>query len=252
MASSRGVWAVTTVALMGASFIGGVLLTPHLGTRDSAGTPVPRLAVGDSLRGELSSASPINLKDGSRYQGFKLDVAEPGVVMFNLDAPFTGSLTILDENQAMLGLPSMLEGRSTQAGFRVPAQGSYSLIVSGEDHRAFGPFTVSAHQVDIESQDTISGHGELTAWLDGAAATHTLEVSEQARYAIALSSDSFDTVLEITGSGVSRQDDDGGDGTNSLIDTILAPGTYTLRVTAFGSDDASGLYTLSVSSRTGT
>lgn len=251
MASSRGVWAVTTVALMGASFIGGVLLTPHLATRDSAGTPVPRLAVGDSIRGELSSTSPLNLKDGSRYQHLTVEAAGPGIVLLTLDSPFSGGLTVLDADNALLARTPGAEesGAATQIGFRAPAQGTYTLIVSGEDHRAFGPFTVSAQPVDLESTGGLSGTGELRGWLDGATATHTLEVGEAALYTIALSSDSFDTTLAIQGNGVSREDDDGGDGTNSRIETMLSPGTYTLRVRAFGGEGGNGLYHLEVSSR---
>lgn len=242
---------MTTVALMGAAFVAGILLTPHLATRDSAGTPVPRLVAGESLRGELSSSSPVNLKDGSRYQHFMVDIATPGVVLFDLDAPFSGSLTVLDGQNTMLAHTAPLGGNGTgsQAGFRAPAEGTYTLIVSGDDNRAFGPFTVSAARVDLEGPTAISGTGEVRGWFDGSATTHTLEVGEHARYAIALSAEAFDTVLEINGDGISRQDDDGGDGTNSLIDTVLGPGTYTLRVRGLGGDDAVGIYTLAVSSR---
>ena len=89
----------------------------------------------------------------------------------------------------------------------------------------------------------------MRGWLQGRAATHALEVAETARYSLALSSDDFDALLELTGNGVSRSDDDGGGGTNSLIDTVLAPGSYTLRVQAYGGDEATGLYTLEASSQ---
>lgn len=250
MASRSGVWGVTTVALMGASFIGGVLLTPHLSTRDSAGTPVPQLAVGESLRGELTSASPLNLKDGSRYQHLKVEITEPAVVLFELDAPFSGTITVLDDANAMLtNTPAFGGGNGMQASFRAPAAGTYTLIVSGEDHRAFGPFTVSAEQINLETPEALSGTGELRGWYDGSAASHTLEVTEEALYTIALASESFDTTLELRGNGISRDDDDGGDGTNSRIEAVLSPGTYTLRVQAFGGDGAGGMYTLAVSSQ---
>ncbi|TXK64324.1 hypothetical protein [Alkalisalibacterium limincola] len=250
MASRRGVWAVTTLALMGGSFIAGVVLTPHLGTRDSA-APTPRVAIGDSVRGELRAGSPINLKDGSRYQHFRLDLGAPEILLLELEAPFAGSITVLDENNGLLAheAPDAGVGSRPQVGFRAPAEGSYTVVVSGQDHRGFGPFTLSAQQVDLQQPDALVDAGELRGWHEGSATTHALEVTERARYAIALASDSFDTVLEVTGNGVSREDDDGGDGSNSLVETILEPGTYTLRVSAFGGESASGLYTLAVTSQ---
>jgi len=250
MANRRGLWAVTTLALAGAAFIAGVVATPHLGMRDSA-APTPRVAVGDSVRGELRATSPINLKDGSRYQHFRLDLAEPAILQFELDAPFAGSVTVLDEGNALLAHAALDTDAATRTpvGFRAPSAGSYTVVVSGQDHRAFGPFSLSSRQLDLAQHEVLRDAGEVRGWHEGATTTHTLEVTERARHAIALSSESFDTVLEITGNGVSRQDDDGGEGTNSLIETLLSPGTYTLSVKAFGGERASGLYTLAVSTQ---
>lgn len=250
MAAPSGVWAVTTLALMGASFIGGIVLTPHLSTRESA-APTPRLGIDAPTRGELTSASPVNLKDGSRYQHFRLDLAGEGIVSVSLDAPFAGTLTVIDDVQKLQAQASSEPGADAGAtvAFRALADGSYTLVVSGHDHRAYGPFTLSAQQVALDQDAPLTVPGEVRGWLQGRTATHALEVAETARYSLALSSDSFDTLLELDGNGISRSDDDGGGGTNSLIDTVLAPGSYTLRVQAFGGDEANGLYTLSASSQ---
>lgn len=84
----------------------------------------------------------------------------------------------------------------------------------------------------------------VTGWLEaGASNTYTLEVVSAGEYTLDLRSDDLDTVLEIEGRGLSLEDDDGGDGTNSRLSQGLAAGSYEVRVRSFGNDGA-GTYTL--------
>lgn len=253
MAGRSGVWAGTTVVLVIAAFVGGILVTPHLDRWNGAGAGLgtPRLEAGERLRGELTSGSPVNLKDGSRLERFRVDTDADSVLLVDLDAPFQGSLSVLDGDEALVARSAETYGMGTgaQVGFRTRAGGSYTLVVSGTDHRAFGPFSLIAQRVEVDADTPIAGSGRVRGWFDGAETTHVLEVGEAALYTIDLSSDAFDTVLEVEGERFSRRDDDGGDGTNSRVEALLQPGTYTLRVQAFGGGDSHGVYTLAVSSR---
>ena len=84
----------------------------------------------------------------------------------------------------------------------------------------------------------------VTGWLEtGTPNTYTLEVVSAGEYTLDLRSDEFDTVLEIDGRGLSLEDDDGGDGTNSRLSQRLAAGSYEVRVRSFG-NDSTGSYTL--------
>lgn len=248
MASRGGIWGVTTLVLVAVAFGGGVYLAPHL----KPGGLAKRIEAGEPFNGELSSRSAVNLKDGSRYEYARVAMPESGVVVFELDAPFTGSISVLGEDNALLaeshGEPGS-SGPGTRVAYRSSSAETVSLVVSGSDSRAFGPFTVNAERIDLGTPQTLDGVGEATGWFDGRESIHSLEVGEEALYIIDVGSDSFDTTLELTGNRVSLRDDDGGDGTNSRIEALLPPGTYQLRVQAFGGDGSAGLYSLAVTSR---
>ncbi len=85
---------------------------------------------------------------------------------------------------------------------------------------------------------TVSGLHEGTAH----AYTFTLPARRVVR--IDMRSSEIDSLLQLTGNGVDKTDDDGGEGLDSRINLMLEPGTYNLRATAATS--GAGIYTLSL------
>ncbi len=75
------------------------------------------------------------------------------------------------------------------------------------------------------------GHRNFTLNLDG---TRQLQFDAL--------SDTFDSMLRITGPGVEAEDDDGGNGTNARLSLRLGPGRYTVTVSSLGGQQ--GLFEL--------
>ena len=64
---------------------------------------------------------------------------------------------------------------------------------------------------------TIEGRLSASDWLVGERQTYTLQVDAPGLYTVSLESDAFDTRLELSGNGVTLEDDDGGNGTDSRL-----------------------------------
>lgn len=127
-----------------------ILLLAACGGGGSAGSDEPRpLAVGDEVRGEITSAARINMNDGSRSVAYEIDLAEGAVVEFELDAPLSGRLTLLEN-----GVP-VRQGATTSAGealsYHAAAAGRRMLVVSGSSADAYGPFKLRARE-GLEAQ----------------------------------------------------------------------------------------------------
>ena len=86
----------------------------------------------------------------------------------------------------------------------------------------------------------------LNGWYSGEALTYQLTLEESSLVTLYMSSNDFDTYLELYGEGVSYTDDDSGGGTNARLEQALLPGTYTVSARGF-SASGSGMFELQVS-----
>lgn len=77
------------------------------GVGQSAGKP---LEVGGSQRGELTSSSPRNAKDGSHYERFSVALEADQVVRFALSGALTGVLSLENGEGDFLGSSSDMAG----------------------------------------------------------------------------------------------------------------------------------------------
>lgn len=112
--------------------------------------------------------------------------------------------------------------------------GAYQLVVSAQDL-----------STGMRSEGPLRGGDSITGMLEsGASNRYGLEIKEVTSVSIALSSGQFDTLLSIDGEGVSLSDDDSGGGTDSLLETVLVPGSYRVEVTGYGAEG--GEYNLDV------
>ncbi|NLC22112.1 MAG: hypothetical protein GX771_09430, partial [Halomonadaceae bacterium] len=62
----------------------------------------PALAVGERERGEITSASELNGKDGSRFERFTLSLEEGALVEIELGGPLQGALALFDADETLL------------------------------------------------------------------------------------------------------------------------------------------------------
>jgi len=149
-------------------------------------------------------------------------------------------------------------GDGTNSRLLVQLQpGRYTLKARGYSDSARGLYTLSVvawnppEGVELRSALPLNGD-ELTGLLSGEN-HYFLDVSSRQLVTIDLKSDMFDPYLELSGNGVSEENDDGGDGLNARIRTILEPGMYQITARRAGAGSRSragaGLFQLSASGR---
>ncbi|WP_433851668.1 hypothetical protein [Stenotrophomonas nitritireducens] len=201
------------------------------------------LAANGEASGEITSATALNYSDGSRSQLFSLQLAAGQAVSLKLDGPLNGTLAVFHRDM-LVGRTECGCENGAQLSVRADKAGQYLVAVSGADPRAFGPFHLSATPIVAYDGKPLAAGQRITDWLNGERQTYTLQVDKPGLYTLNLESDAFDARLELSGNGVSLEDDDGGNGTNARLVAPLQPGSYTLTAAAFS--QSSGAFYLGV------
>ena len=140
--------------------------------------------------------------------------------------------------------------------FVLPKSGIHNIVATSYGGSARGDYSLELERTDTgRDPDSVGGGsieigesvtGDLQA-SNGDVWTFSGEAGD--RVTISLQSDEFDTVLDVWGPDFeyAANNDDGGSGSNSLIDnfTLPASGTYSIIARGFA-DGARGSYTLSL------
>ncbi|MHA7879746.1 MAG: hypothetical protein ACX931_08135 [Saccharospirillum sp.] len=111
-------------------------------------------------------------------------------------------------------------------------QGLYDLTLTGE-----------AFDSELSSGGPIASGDRVQGVLTADENLYTFTLTETSQVVVAMESEEFDTYLELTGADTDLSDDDGGDGTDSRISTLLPAGDYTISA---GSYSGNGSYLLSL------
>lgn len=203
---------------------------------------IPTLQLGESLRGELTTQSSLNRKDGSRFSNYILPLETDKLVEIELQGSLDGVLSLYDGRDELLATAPLLR-------YRVEQPGDYTLVISGQDADSYGPFDVISREVELSDTDQLTVPAEISSWLQRNNANHyTLTIDEAGFYQIDMKSDDIDAFMALRGpNGFQTEDDDGGDSLNARIREYLEPGEYQLTASSY--DDEAGFYTLAVISR---
>ena len=207
--------------------------------------PTP-ITIDTPSRGEITSRSAVNYRDGSRSQLHTVELRDGQVVQIAIEGALRGRLT------AFLGDELIAtSGDTAQAAslvVRAKRAGRYTIAVSGIDASAYGPYSLRVTGVDAYDGSVLSVGDSISDWVD-APRRLTLRIAESGIYTVDMLSDDFDAFLKIDGPGVALSNDDGGDGTNARISARLAPGEYTITASGYGSERVSGMYRLAIAAR---
>ena len=209
-------------------------------TAAMAATPAP-LALGQQVRGEITSADAINWRDGSRSELYAISLDAGQAVRFDVEGPLRAQLSLFRDGELVQASADGRDEASLAA--RVPRAGRYVLAVSGSDAASYGPYTLRASAMEVYAGGELVPPASITDWAQEPR-TIPLRIESAGMYRIRMSSDDFDTVLSLEGEGVSLRSDDA-DGSNSMLTARLEPGTYRLGASGF-QDRAEGEYQLSV------
>lgn len=140
-------------------------------------------------------------------------------------------------------------GEGLNARLRTELQpGQYTLTASGYG-RDGGLLDLEVARwsppdgVEIRNSGALPPDGaRIMGLASGTPNSYQMQVAQRSLVRIDMTSDDFDSVLQISGNGVSQEDDDGGEGLNARLMVMLEPGTYTVRASGYG--NSGGLYEL--------
>lgn len=127
--------------------------------------------------------------------------------------------------------------------------GHYRLEARGVQDQGRGLYTLALTTRDLPGEIELQHGGELLldqalhGWYNGESIEYRLEIAEPVLITIDMLSDDLDAHLEVSGNDITLDNDDGGDGYNARIDSLLSPGTYTVKAKGYGGSDV-GLFTL--------
>lgn len=221
-----------------------------------ASTTGALLTIETPASGEITSRSPLNRNDGSRYAVIPVRLAPNSTTRISLDGPLRGKLTLFDGHKVLA---------SSYAACCTPAEspvhlvvhsangGEFELGVSGMDANSFGPFEVKAQASDLRRGGELKMEETVTGWFNPSEGgnrhtghVYTVNVTEAGLHEFILRSQDFDAYLTLSGMGLSLEDDDGGGNNDARLIAQLEPGRYELRAAAYGGQGA-GSYVLSSS-----
>lgn len=198
-----------------------------------------KLVIGERVRGELTTQSPLNVKDGSRYQTYSLALQEGDLIEIEVDGSVEGQVTLYDDQDELLVSASPLRFRAEEAG-------DYAVVISGATADSYGPFNIRSSSIELNDTGELTVPGSTTGWLQMEPRTYTLTVETAGAYQIDMVSDDFDTLLMLDGpNGYHTENDDGGMDYNASLGDMLEPGEYTLTATSY--EESAGLYTIEIS-----
>lgn len=211
----------------------------------------PRLEVGIPVTGVLTESSGRNFKDGTYLDvltlrgtaGDTIDLfASSGAfdTYLSLFAP-DGSLVASNDDDPFGGTTD-----SALRAVRLPATGTYVVVVSGFGTWDVGPYTVELRSAGAQRADTVLvdvpsiTSARLTG--DAAGARFAVELGETMVLALAARSSAFDTTLELFdafGYSLAYNDDAPGDTytTDSALVALLPAGSYQIVVQPYFMDD---------------
>ena len=85
----------------GVQLVLAALVAAGVGGNLRAADPEP-LQPGAEVRGEITSAAPLNHSDGSRSRLYLVEIGEQELVSFDVSGPLRAQLTLFDENGSAL------------------------------------------------------------------------------------------------------------------------------------------------------
>ncbi len=214
---------------------------------------LPTLQLGERQRGEITSASELNGKDGSRFERFILPLEEEALIEIELSGPLQGTLSLYDTDEQLLASsadPNYYDAPAAASlRRRIDESGDYMLVVSGLDMHSYGPFTLDSREMELTTSDTLEMPSRADGWLQDDGDTYSMTIEESGLYQVEMSSSDVDAYLVLEGpNGYRREDDDSAGNLDARISDFLEPGEYQLTARS-AYDQEGGLYSLELSPR---
>lgn len=197
-----------------------------------------------TLSGELTTRSPLNVNNGTRYQSFTLHLKAGDIIEVKQTNDLSSQLSLFDAQNRLVNGPG--ENSLTLT----PQQtGNHTLTLSGASSSQYGPFNLQLTPVNVRNSGVITSGERVAGLLNNTNGnSYDFQVTQEAIYSITLTSDTLDTTLALSGNGINLENDDAGEGTNSRLDAYLKPGQYRLLSNTL-TENPNGTYVLGIDQR---
>lgn len=140
--------------------------------------------LGESIQGELTSKSDVNLNDGSRHDRRWVCPSDGDeTTLYELDAPFAASLTVFDESGRRLGGATSDEDDAARL-MMTPGESCTLVVISGDGASAFGPFSLAP--TSLPDGDALVDGESVSGELGTDAETYRLSLDEARRVNLTL------------------------------------------------------------------
>jgi hypothetical protein len=202
------------------------------------------LAIGQQVRGEITSADTLNVSDGTRSELYAIDLDAGQAVGFEVTGALRATLSLFNDDT--LVARTAADGDSASLSVRAPRKGRYLLAVSGRNADAYGPYLLASNVLKVYDGSPVAIGQTIHDWSDSARSL-PLHITSEGLYVLRMVSADFDTVLSLEGNGVALNNDDA-DGSDSRITTHLQPGDYVIKADGYDGR-MSGKYSLTVESK---
>lgn len=206
----------------------GLTLLAGCGDDEARFVSAPEMQAGDSLEGELTSTSPVNLNNGTRYSAhWMCGSGEAESYRYTLDAPFAASLAAFDDQGRWIGsAESGPDGEPAILLSAAEAQRCTLVVINGQGGGAFGPYKLQAEAA--EDGELLAADRPLVGRLEGGEAEYALSLEAPAHLNLALSGEEG-LDMRVSGEGVSQRAESCAPG-ELRLDAYLEPGDYRVQL----------------------
>lgn len=206
----------------------GLVLAGCNGQENTRLTDAPESLLGETLKGELTTQSPINLTSGSRY-GAHWVCGSQGVGRYTLDAAFGSTLSVLsEEGQLIDRTHADADSIGQQVVLGSQGKACQLLVITG-DEGAFGPYTLKGEKLSPTDSTTLPLNGQLMAPLADKSQTYQLKVERPMELDIAIADGSGRASVMLEGNGTELHAQPCGSHSQQLSGYVM-PGDYTLSI----------------------
>lgn len=223
-------------------------------------TPVThsQLQLEQKTLGEINTTSLLNLTDGVRSIPYKFMAKDEQFVKVDVSGALRAQISVLQNGQLIAHTNYCEECNSTTRplpttlAFKTTKDQEYQIIVSGNDTRSYGPFSVEVAPLKTSVDEIVKADSVLQEWaMGGEHQSYELEIDEEALYTIDMRADQsrLDPYLVLNDAQGRRliADDDGGENLNARLQTYLKPGKYSIQTSsAIGSEYFQGPFILEI------
>ncbi|HRK87210.1 hypothetical protein [Alcaligenes sp. CHO6] len=216
------------------------------------------LTLGQSVSGELTSKSFLNLSDGVRSSLFDVKAEAGQIIKISVSGPLRPQISVLrngelvTRSQRCEDCPdSETKGQTTTLGFKADFNDTYQVVVSGFNTSSYGPFQVTVDTLKAYTGEPLSADQTIHDWALGGQKRYRLTIDKDGLYSLAMkaeqsSLDAYLKLMDRRGMELASDDDSAG-GTDARLQMYLKAGDYIVQASsAMGSQNFQGGFSLEI------